>query len=66
MRWGLALLLGSAAVTGGVLGYVHWEQRAARERMWQGVVRDLERQQARREQRREEEDASAAAAPRRD
>ncbi|XP_028163706.1 protein PET117 homolog, mitochondrial [Ostrinia furnacalis] len=42
------LVLGlSCAVTVGIVSYVHIKQQADREKMHEGVVRDIERQQRR-------------------
>jgi hypothetical protein len=44
MRLGRVALAGTLLVTGGVVWVVHNNQKAERERMFEGVKRDMERQ----------------------
>ncbi|KAI5632119.1 PET assembly of cytochrome c oxidase, mitochondrial domain-containing protein [Phthorimaea operculella] len=37
----------SCSVTAGIVGYVHWKQKSDRDRMHEGVIKDVERQQRR-------------------
>ncbi|XP_061402395.1 protein PET117 homolog, mitochondrial [Musca vetustissima] len=40
-------LAASFVVSGGIIGYVHFKQTSDREKLHEGVVRDVERQQRR-------------------
>ncbi|XP_073822368.1 protein PET117 homolog, mitochondrial [Musca autumnalis] len=42
-----ATLVASFIVSGGIIGYVHFKQTSDREKLHEGVVRDVERQQRR-------------------
>jgi hypothetical protein len=48
---GKAVLALSLAATGGIVAVVHYNQRAERARMFDGVLRDVERQQAKAQRR---------------
>jgi hypothetical protein len=50
MSKGLILLSVTSVGVGGLVWYVHKQQREERERMYDGVVRDLERQNYRKQQ----------------
>lgn len=41
------ILVLSCGVTAGIVGYVHFKQQFDREKMHEGVIRDVERQQRR-------------------
>lgn len=39
--------ISSVLITGGIIGYVHYKQQLDREKLHEGVIRDVERQQMR-------------------
>ena len=50
MRWGRVVLGGTVLATAGMVFVVHRNQKDERSRMFDGVLRDLERQEAKKKQ----------------
>ncbi len=51
MGWGRLILAATVVATAGVVAAVHYSQKQDRARMFEGVLRDVERQRSKQEQR---------------